>query len=159
MPDRMLHPGQDADFVTYDSTAGLKECVDTCTAGSICIAGREKGTGACKVATYAAAVNATAQQQSAAQATVHVKVGAADSSSYVAFLSGHTWDNSAAADVPDMPASKADAAAGLLSCKTACTAVADCVAVVFKRAAGLCTFKKASVDNSWVEFEAAIVMR
>lgn len=158
MPDRMLHPGQDNDFVTYDSTADLKDCVDKCTAGSICIAGHEKATGSCKVATYAAAANATAQQQSAAQATVHVKVGGADSSSYVAFLSGHTWDKSAAAAVSDMPASASDAAAGLMTCKAACTASADCVAVVFKRAAGVCTFKKASVDNSWVEFEAAVVM-
>jgi hypothetical protein len=158
MPDRMLHPGQDVDFVTYDSTADLKDCVDKCAAGSICIAGRGKDTGVCMVATYTTAANATAQQQSAVQATVHVKVGGADSRSYVAFLSGRTWEKSAAANVSDMPASAGDAAGGLPACKAACTASADCVAVVFKRAAGVCTFKKASVDNSWVEFEAAVVM-
>jgi hypothetical protein len=157
MTDRMLHPGRDDDYVTYASSADLKECIAKCTAGAFCIAGREKDTGVCKVATYAAAAGAGAPQQVSA-ATVHVKVGGTASSSYIAFLSAHTWDNSAAADVPDMPASAADAAAGLVACKAACSKSSACVAVVYKRAAAMCTFKMASVDSSWVGYQAAVVM-
>uniref|UniRef100_A0A383V5L6 Tyrosine-protein kinase ephrin type A/B receptor-like domain-containing protein n=1 Tax=Tetradesmus obliquus TaxID=3088 RepID=A0A383V5L6_TETOB len=159
MTDRMLHPGLDDDFVTYDNVTSLKACVSKCTAGAICIAGREKDTGDCKVATYAAAAGATAAQLGAAQATVYVKAaGEQASSSYIALLSAHTWEKSAAADVADMPASADDAVAGLVQCKAACSASSECVAVVYKRAAATCTFKKASVDYVWVGYQAAVVM-
>jgi hypothetical protein len=159
MTDRMLHSGLDEDFVTYNSVASLKECIDKCASGAICIAGREKDTGDCKVAPYTAAAGATAAQQGSAQAIVYVEVGGvASSSSYIAMLSAHTWDKSAAADVSDMPAAAADAAAGLLKCKAACSESNECVAVVYKRAAAVCTFKKASVDYHWVGYEAAVVM-